>query len=152
MNIYRLSDRLRVFAILFSFLLIGAFGSLLFVPFITLPANSRVLQFYTFCYSLPYLYYLILFLILVGITIGAILLINVFRRKVIFAGDSIISKDIFNTHSLAFSEIRGFIIKRSIVYIITNSKNKRRITINLMSLDRSDNLVRNLEMRFSNLG
>lgn len=84
-------------------------------------------------------------------TIGAILLINVFKRKVIFTGDSIISKDIFNTHQLAFSDIKGFIIERSVVYIITNSKNKRRITINLMNLDRSDNLVRNLEMRFSNL-
>jgi len=83
--------------------------------------------------------------------VGILLLVSVFKRRIIFTNDSIISKDIFSTRQLTFSEVKGFLIKRSVLYVVTNSNNKKHITINLLNLDRSDNLVRNLEMRFANL-
>jgi len=151
MNVYRISGRLRVFIVLFSILHILIFVSFLLTPFITLPEDSPILRFYCTCCTSTYLYYLIPLLFLCSITIGILLLVSVFKRRIIFTNDSIISKDIFTTRRLRFSEVKGFIIKRSVLYVVTNSQNKKRIVINLRSLDRSDNLVRNLEMRFANL-
>jgi hypothetical protein len=89
-------------------------------------------------------------LIVLSIISGVLLIVNIFERRVIFTRDSIISKNMFSYKRLKFNEIKGFIIKRSVVYIVSNS-NKKYISINLSSLNRADNLVRNLEMRFKNL-
>lgn len=149
MNVYRISGRLKVFIVLFSLVHILIFISFLLTPFITLPADSLILRFYCSCCTSTYLYYLVPLLIFLSIIFGLLLLVSVFKRRIIFTSDSIISKGIFTTRRLTFSEIKGFIIKRSVLYVVTNSN--KRIVINLMSLDRSDNLVRNLEMRFTNL-
>ncbi|TDX13408.1 hypothetical protein EDB96_0102 [Flavobacterium sp. S87F.05.LMB.W.Kidney.N] len=151
MNVYRISGRLRVFVVLFSVFQILIFISFLLIPFITLPSHSPILRFYNSCCTSAYLYYLIPLLILCSIMVGILLLVSVFKRRIIFTNDSIISKDIFSTRQLTFSEVKGFLIKRSVLYVVTNSNNKKHITINLLNLDRSDNLVRNLEMRFANL-
>ncbi|OIV42381.1 hypothetical protein BKM63_05735 [Flavobacterium johnsoniae] len=149
MNIYRVSDRLKVFIFLFALLQILTVGSLLLIPFISLPAHSLAWKLYTLCCSSIYLYYLAPLLIFALMLMGTLLILHVFKRKVIFTNDSIISKDIFKSSRLKFSEIKGFVIKRSILYVITNSN--KRIVVNLMSFEKADNLVRNLEMRFSNL-
>lgn len=136
---------------LFSILLITILASLLLIPFVTLPPTSRALQWYSLCCSSIYLTGLVTLLILAVIIFTVLLLINVFKRKVVFTVDSIISEDIFRTKKLKFLEIKGYIIRRSVLYVITNSDNKKRLAINLFSLDRTDNLIHNLEMRFTNL-
>ncbi|WP_276379404.1 hypothetical protein [Flavobacterium sp. H4147] len=151
MNVYRLSSRLKVFIFLFSVLQILVLSSLLLIPFIDLPSNSRAYQLYDFCCSSAYLHVILLMLIVAAIIVAFLLVINVFKRKVIFTSDSIISKSIFSTQKLIFSDIKGYKIRHSILYIITNSNEKRRLVINLFTFDRTDNLLRNLEMRFTNL-
>lgn len=151
MNVYRISSRLKVFIFLFSIIQILTFASLLLIPFIALPPNSRAFQLYNLCSSSIYLNGLIVLLIFTVIIFTMLLLINVFKRKVVFTGDSIISEDIFSTKKLKFREIKGYKIRRSVLYVITNSDTKKRLAINLFSLDRTDNLLRNLEMRFTNL-
>lgn len=150
MNVYTISERLKSFILFFSLLPIITFCGLLLIPFISLPSNSGALQFYIFCRSSSYLCYLMPVLIVLSIISGVLLIVNIFERRVIFTRDSIISKNMFSYKRLKFNEIKGFIIKRSIVYIVSNS-NKKYISINLSSLNRADNLVRNLEMRFKNL-
>jgi len=149
MNEYKVSDRLKVFVFFFTLLQIFTFSSLLLIPFFTLPEDSQALQLYNFCCRSLFLNIIIIVFILAGIITAVLLLINTFKRKVIFRNDFIISKNVFSTQKLRFSEIKGYMIKRSMLYIITNSK--ERISINLFSLDRTDNLIRNLEMRFTNL-
>lgn len=85
------------------------------------------------------------------ILFGVLLIINAFSKKVIFTSDAIISKDIFETRKLIFSEIRGFEISHFMLYVETNSNTKKRIAINVLSLSRVDNLIQNLESKFVNL-
>lgn len=90
-------------------------------------------------------------LAIVIIALALILLINVFVRRVIFTNDSIISRNIFSTRKLAYGEIKGYKINNSMLYIVTNSNEKKQIAINLVSLERTNNLIRSLEVRFTNL-
>ena len=151
MNVYRVSGRLKAFIFFFSVVLILMFGSLLLVPFIDLPSNSRLLELYNFCCSSIYLNILVVLSALVIIISALILLINVFIRRVIFTNDSIISRNIFGAQKLAYNEIKGYRITNSMLYIITNSSKKKQIVINLFNLERANNLIRSLEMRFTNL-
>ncbi|MFH6934176.1 hypothetical protein [Flavobacterium sp. YO12] len=151
MNVYRVSGRLKAFIFFFSIVLILIFGSLLLVPFVTLPPDSRILELYSFCCSSIYLNALVVLLAIVIIALALILLINVFVRRVIFTNDSIISRNIFSTRKLAYGEIKGYKINNSMLYIVTNSNEKKQIAINLVSLERTNNLIRSLEVRFTNL-
>lgn len=151
MNVYRVSGRLRAFIFFFSIVLILMFGSLFIVPFVTLPPNSRISEMYSFCCSSIYLNILVMLLAFVVIVSVLILLINVFIRRIIFTNDSIVSRNIFSTRRLAYDEIKGYKINHSMLYIVTNSSKKKHIAINLFSLERANNLIRSLEMRFTNL-
>lgn len=151
MNVYTVTNRLRAFVFFFSISLILISGSLLLVPFITLPTDSKVLKLYSFCCSSIYLNALIVLLILTVVIFCAALLIDTFKRRVIFTSDAIISKNIFSTRKLKFNDIKGYKTNHFMLYIITDSNEKRRIAVNLFSLDRVNNLMRNLEIRFTNL-
>lgn len=151
MNVYRVSGRLKAFIFFFSIVLILIFGSLLLVPFITLPPDSRIFELYSFCCASVYLNILVVLLAIVIIVLALVLLINVFVRRVIFTNDSIISRNIFSTQKLAYCEIKGYRINNSMLYLITNSSEKKQIAINLFSLERANNLIRSLEVRFTNL-
>lgn len=121
------------------------------VPFITLSPDSLALQIYGKSLSTGYLFYLTPVLSFIMILFGVLLIINAFSKKVIFTSDAIISKDIFETRKLIFSEIRGFEISHFMLYVETNSNTKKRIAINVLSLSRVDNLIQNLESKFVNL-
>lgn len=151
MNVYTMSYRVKVFTVVFSVLLILTFGSLLMVPFITLSPDSLALQIYGKSLSTDYLFYLTPVLSFIMILFGVVLIINAFSKKVIFTSDAIISKDIFETRKLIFSEIKGFGISNFMLYIETNSNAKKRIAINVLSLSKVDNLMQNLENKFVNL-
>ncbi|WKL46640.1 hypothetical protein Q1W71_16930 [Flavobacterium pectinovorum] len=151
MNVYTMSYRLKVFIVVFSILLILTFGSLLMVPFITLPPDSLALQIYGESLSTGYLFYLTPVLSFIMIIFAVLLIINAFNKKVVFTNDAIISKDIFETRKLIFSEIKGFEKSHFMLYIETNSETKKRIAINVLSLSKADNLMQNLESKFVNL-
>ncbi|SHL93063.1 hypothetical protein [Flavobacterium pectinovorum] len=151
MNVYTMSHRLKVFIVVFSILLILTFGSLLMVPFITLPPDSLAFQIYVESLSTGYLFYLTPVLSFIMIIFAVLLIINAFNKKVVFTNDAIISKDIFETRKLIFSEIKGFGISNFMLYIETNSNAKKRIAINVLSLNKVDNLMQNLESKFVNL-
>lgn len=85
------------------------------------------------------------------IIFAVLLIINAFNKKVVFTNDAIISKDIFETRKLIFSEIKGFEKSHFMLYIETNSETKKRIAINVLSLSKADNLMQNLESKFVNL-
>jgi len=121
------------------------------VPFITLPPDSLAFQIYVESLSTGYLFYLTPVLSFIMIIFAVLLIINAFSKKVIFTSDAIISKDIFETRKLIFSEIKGFGISNFMLYIETNSNAKKRIAINLLSLSKVDNLMQNLENKFVNL-
>jgi hypothetical protein len=121
------------------------------VPFITLSPDSLALQIYGKSLSTGYLFYLTPVLSFIMILFGVLLIINAFSKKVIFTSDAIISKDIFETRKLIFSEIKGFEISHFMLYVETNSNTKKRIAINVLSLSRVDNLIQNLESKFVNL-
>ncbi|WP_131494897.1 hypothetical protein [Flavobacterium sp. MEB061] len=151
MNVYTMSHRLKVFIVVFSILLILIFVSLLMVPFLSLPSDSLAFQVYGKSLSTGYLFYLTPVLSFIMIIFAVLLIINAFRKKVIFTNDAIISKDIFETRKLIFSEIKGFGISNFMLYIETNSNAKKRIAINVLSLNKVDNLMQNLESKFVNL-
>lgn len=151
MNVYTMSHRLKVFIVVFSILLILIFVSLLMVPFLSLPSHSLAFQVYGKSLSTGYLFYLTPVLSFIMIIFAVLLIINAFRKKVIFTSDAIISKDIFETRKLIFSEIKGFGISNFMLYIETNSNAKKRIAINVLSLNKVDNLMQNLESKFVNL-
>lgn len=151
MKVYTISYRLKVFILVFSILLILTFGGLLMVPFITLPPHSLALQIYDESLSAGYLFYLVPIFSLVVIIFGFFLIISTFSKKVVFTNDAIISKGIFATKKLNFSEIKGFEIKHFMLYIETNTTTKSRIIINMLSLNKVDNLLQSLENKFVNL-
>lgn len=121
------------------------------VPFLSLPPDSLALQIYAKSLSTGYLFYLTPVLSFIMIIFAVLLIINAFSKKVVFTNDAIISKDIFETRKLIFSEIKGFEISHFMLYIETNSNTKKRITINVLSLSKVDNLMQNLENKFVNL-
>lgn len=151
MNVYRVSERLKVFVFFFLFLQIVVFSGLLLIPFISLPEDSGALQLYNVCKSSSYLYYLMPLLIFSVILFETLLIINVFKTKLVFKSNRIVSVNIFRTRRLSFGEIKGFTINRSSICIVSKKKDEKCIRINLLSIERPDNLLRNLEMRFSNL-
>lgn len=151
MNVYRVSERLKVFLFFFLFLQIVVFGGLFLIPFISLPQGSGALQLYNSCKSSSYLYYLMPVLIFSVIFFEALLIINVFRTKVVFKNNRIVFVNLFRTRRLSFVEIKGFTINGSRVCILAKMQGKKSIRVNLLSMERPNNLLRNLEMRFSNL-
>lgn len=151
MKVYTISYRLKVFVLISSILLILTFGSLLIVPFITLPPDSLALRIYDESLSTRYLFYLTPLLSLAAIIFGVILIISAFDKKVVFTDEAIISKGIFVTKILKFNEIKGFGINHFILYIEPNTNVKSRIAINLLSLNKADHLIQNLEGSFINL-
>lgn len=151
MNVYRVSERLKVFVFLFLFLQIVVFSSLFLIPFISLPEDSGALQLYNSCKSSSYLYYLMPLLIFSVILFETLLIINVFKTKLVFKNNRIVSVNIFRTRRLGFGEIKGFTIKGSNICIVSKKQGEKCIRVNLLSIERPDNLLRNLEMRFSNL-
>lgn len=151
MKVYKISYRLKVFILVFSVLLILTFGSLLMVPFIPLPSDSLAHRIYDDSLSTDYLFYLAPAVSFAAIIFWVILIINTFNKKVIFTQEAIISKGIFVTKKLNFDEIKGFGINHFILYIESNTNSKPRITINLLSLNKVDHLIKNLEERFINL-
>jgi len=82
---------------------------------------------------------------------GTILIIAVFSKKIILKKNAIVSKNAFSIRELAFDEIKGFAVNHFVLYIETNSKDKKRIKVNLLSLNRGDKLLQYLEKRFVNL-
>lgn len=150
-NIYGVSDRLKAFVAFFSSSLIIALIGLFIVPFVSLPADSFASKMYNKCCSTNYLFYLTPLLILTAIIFGTVLIITVFSKKIIVTDDAIILKNAFKTRKLAFDEIKGFTVAYFSVYIKTNSKDKKRLSISLLSLNRADNLIQNLEKHFVNL-
>lgn len=151
MNVYRVSERLKVFIFFFLFLQILVFSGLLLIPFISLSKDSGALQLYNSCRTSIYLYYLMPLLIFSVILFETLLIINVFKTKVVLKNNKVISVNIFRTRRLNFVEIQGFTINRSSVCIVAKNQENKCIRVNLLSIERPDNLLRNLEMRFSNL-
>ncbi|MBP1222246.1 hypothetical protein [Flavobacterium sp. 1355] len=151
MKVYTISYRLKVFILVSSILLILTFGSLLMVPFITLPPDSLALRIYDESLSTHYLFYLTPVLSLSAIIFGVILIQSAFDKKVVFTDEAIISKGIFVTKRLEFNEIKGFGINHFVLYIEANTNAKSRIAINLLSLNKADHLIQNLEGKFINL-
>jgi hypothetical protein len=121
------------------------------VPFIPLPSDSLAHRIYDDSLSTDYLFYLAPAVSFAAIIFWVILIINTFNKKVIFTQEAIISKGIFVTKKLNFDEIKGFGINHFILYIESNTNSKPRITINLLSLNKVDHLIKNLEERFVNL-
>lgn len=151
MNVYRVSERLKVFIFLFLFLQIAVFSSLLLIPFISLPEDSGALQLYNSCKSSSYLFYVMPLLIFSVILLETFLIINVFKTKLVLKNNRIVSVNIFRTRRLSFGEIKGFTINGSNICIVSKKEGKKCIRVNLLSIERPNNLLRNLEMRFSNL-
>jgi hypothetical protein len=121
------------------------------VPFITLPPDSLALRIYDESLSTHYLFYLTPVLSLSAIIFGVILIQSAFDKKVVFTDEAIISKGIFVTKRLEFNEIKGFGINHFVLYIEANTNAKSRIAINLLSLNKADHLIQNLEGKFINL-
>lgn len=150
-NVYSISDRLKAFITFFSISFIIALIGLLIIPFISLPADAFALKMYYTCCSINFFYYSMPLLIMALIVFDAVLIVSVFSKKIIFASDSIILKNAFATRRLKFDEIKGFSVSHFILYIKTNSKDKKGLSINLLSLNKADNLIQNLENHFVNL-
>lgn len=150
-NVFGVSDRLKAFITFFTISLIIALIGLFVIPFISLPDDSFASKMYDRCSSANYLFYLIPLIVLALIISGTILIIAVFSKKIIIKKNAIISKSVFSTHKLAFDEIKGFAVNHFVLSIETNSKDKKRITVNLLSLNRADKLIQYLEKRFVNL-
>ncbi|MEN2414625.1 hypothetical protein [Flavobacterium mesophilum] len=131
--------------------MIIALIGLFVIPFISLPKDSFASKMYNSCCSTNYLFYLMPLIILAFIISGAILIIAVFSKKIILKKNTIVSKNAFSTREIAFDEIKGFAVNHFVLYIEANSKDKKRITINLLSLNRGDKLLQYLEKRFVNL-
>jgi hypothetical protein len=151
MKVYSMPERLKVFILLFSILLILTFGSLLIIPFIPVSAHSFAFRLHNSWPPHGFLSWSIILFLISMITICLIFLCDVFKRKVVLTNDSIISKNVFSTQKLNFNEIKGFGVEYFTIYIETNTNSKKRLSINLMSLNRTDNLLQDLEMRFTNL-
>ncbi|RZJ53911.1 MAG: hypothetical protein EOO44_06890 [Flavobacterium sp.] len=151
MNVYSVSERLKVFILLFSLLQIAVFGGFLLIPFMTLPTKSIAVKIYQSCCSSICLYYFMPLVFLGAIIIFTVLIISTFRKKVVITNNAIISKNFFETRKLNFNEVKGYSVNRFAVDIVPNSKSKKQISINLFSLNRTDNLIQNLEIRFTNL-
>jgi hypothetical protein len=151
MKVYSMPERLKVFILLFSILLILTFGSLLIIPFMPVAAHSFAFRVHSLWPPKGISFYLILLFLLSMITICIVSLCAVFRRKVVFTNDAIINSNVFSTKKLNFNEIRGFAVEYFTLYIETNSQSKKRLKINLISLNNTDNLLQDLETRFVNL-
>ena len=151
MKVYSMPERLKIFISLFSVLLIVTFGSLLIIPFMSVRSHSFAFRLYNSLPATGFSFYLVLLFLILVITICVVLLFAVFNRKVVFTNDSIINTNIFTTRKVNFNEIKGFAVEYFTLYIETNSTTKKRLKIDLMSLSKTDKLLRNLEMRFNNL-
>ena len=151
MKVYSMPERLKIFISLFSVLLIVTFGSLLIIPFMSFRSHSFAFRLYNSLPATGFSFYLVLLFLILVITICVVLLFAVFNRKVVFTNDSIINTNIFTTRKVNFNEIKGFAVEYFTLYIETNSTTKKRLKIDLMSLSKTDKLLRNLEMRFNNL-
>ena len=151
MNVYSVSERLKVFILLFSVLQIAFFTGLLLIPFITLPTKSLAAKIYYSCSSSIFLSYLMPLVFFTAIVIFVVLIVSTFKKKVVITDSAIISKDFFNTRKLSFNEVKGFKVSHFGVDIVPNTNRKKQISIHLFSLNRTDNLMQNLEFRFTNL-
>lgn len=149
-NVYGVTFRLKAFIAFITTSLTTALVGLFVIPFISIPANSFASKLYNTCCSSNYLFYLTPLLIMAVIVFGIIMIIAVFSKKIIFTDGAVISKNVFATHKLAYSEIKGFRITGFVLHLEANS-DKKRISINLFSLNRADKLIHNLENRFQNL-
>ncbi|MBF4517069.1 hypothetical protein IRZ71_11965 [Flavobacterium sp. ANB] len=151
MKVYTMPERLKVFILLFSILLIITFGSLLIIPFIPVSVHSFAFRLHKSWPPEGFLFYVVLLFLILMIAICVLLLCAVFKRKVVFTNDAIINSNLFSTKKLNFNEIKGFGVEYSTLYIETNSTSKKRLKIDLISLNKTDNLLQDLEMRFINL-
>lgn len=151
MKVYSMPERLKVFTLLFSILLIITFGSLLIIPFLPVTKHSFAFRLHNSWPPKGFSFYLIMVFLISIITFCVLLLCSVFKRKVVFTNDSIISSNIFSTRKIKFSEIKGFGVEYFTLYIETNCQSKKRLKINLISLNKTDNLLQDLETRFINL-
>lgn len=151
MNVYGISERLKVFILLFSMLQITIFTSLLLVPFIQLPTGSIAAQIYQSCSKSLCLYYFMPLLFISVIILFTIVIISTFKKRIVITNNTIIAKDFFQTRKLSFNEVKGFTVSRFAIDIVPNTESKKQISINLFSLNRTDNLMRNLELQFTNL-
>ncbi|GEM_PF-2705038 len=150
MKVYKTRIALKIFGLLFSLPLIIICSGILLIPYIPVPENTIMAEMQNSWPPPGYLFYLIPICLIVINILALILLIGVFRKKVIITEREIIYSNVFTARKLGFYEIESFSIELVHICLKTKKDNVKNININYVGLKGITDLVKTLRTKLRN--
>ncbi|CAL2112482.1 conserved membrane protein of unknown function [Tenacibaculum sp. 190130A14a] len=134
---YKIGKGWAIFVYIFAPLLIALFGWLLIMPFVLDDTSIEMLYFFV-----P------LSLGMIGLMVVGLL--DTIKGKVIVSSDTLSIRSTFINRDLNFQEIKGFQVEQNYIFVLPNTKKKKRIKISTY-IGNSNELIMWLSSNFPDL-